>query len=64
MPLQTLNHLNMIAFIIFFCLKWLNDGSFHMTREVESGLGKSANMHLDLVQVLTAIIEGLDGQIQ
>jgi hypothetical protein len=41
----------------------LNDGNFHRTREVESGWGKSS-MHLDLVHVLTAIIEGLDDQIQ
>jgi len=32
-------------------------------REVEFGLGKSS-MHLDLVNVLTVIIEGLEDQIQ
>ena len=41
----------------------MNDGNFHRTREVESGWGKSS-MHLDLVHVLTAIVEGLDDQIQ
>jgi hypothetical protein len=48
---------------LFFCLRWLNDGNFHRSREAEAGWGKSS-LQEDLVHVLIAIVEGLDDQIQ
>jgi hypothetical protein len=44
---------------LFFCLEWLNEGTFHRTRETQAGWSKSS-MQEDFVHVLMAIIEGLD----
>ena len=48
---------------LYFCLRWLNDGNFHRSREAEADWGKSS-LQEDLVHVLTAIVKGLDDQIQ
>ena len=48
---------------LFFCLEWLNEGTFHRTRESRAGWAKSS-MHDDLIHVLEAIVEGLDDQLQ
>ena len=48
---------------LFFCLRWLNDGNFHRSREAEADWGKSS-LQEDLVHVLTAIVEGLEQEIQ
>ena len=48
---------------LFFCLKWLNDGNFHRTREVETGWSKTS-LQRDTVHVLKAIVEGLDDELQ
>ena len=47
---------------LYFCLRWLNDGFFHRSREVETGWCKSS-VQEDLVHVLTAIVEGLDDHL-
>ena len=48
---------------LFFCLEWLNEGTFHRTRESRAGWAKSS-IHDDVIHVLTAIVEGLDDQLQ
>jgi len=48
---------------LYFCLRWLNDGLFYRSREAETGWSKSS-VQEDLVHVLTAIVEGLDGHLQ
>ena len=48
---------------LFLCLKWLNDGNFHRTRETETGWGKSS-IQQDNDHILMAIIEGLENQLQ
>jgi hypothetical protein len=47
---------------LYFALKWLNDGNFHCTREIETGWSK-LSVHRDLEHVLVAIVEGLDDQL-
>jgi hypothetical protein len=44
---------------LFFVLRWLNDGLFYRSREVDTGYAKSS-VQEDLVHVLLAIVEGLD----
>jgi hypothetical protein len=52
-----------ISIAYFFCLRWLNDGNFHRSREAEAGWGKSS-LQEDLVHVLIAIVEGLEDEFQ
>ena len=58
-----LRNQNTTISIAYFCLRWLNDGNFHRSREAEAGWGKSS-LQEDLVHVLTAIVEGLEQEIQ
>jgi hypothetical protein len=44
---------------LFFVLRWLNDGLFYRSREVDTGYAKSS-VQEDLVHVFLAIVEGLD----
>jgi hypothetical protein len=48
---------------LFFCLEWLNEGTFHRTRESRAGWSKTS-MHEDLIHVLECIVEGLDDHLQ
>ena len=47
---------------LFFCLEWLNSGTFYRTTECRTGWGKSS-LQEDNNHVLRAIIEGLDDQL-
>ncbi len=44
---------------LLFVLRWLNDGLFYRSREADTGYSKSS-IQEDLIDVLQAIIEGLD----
>jgi hypothetical protein len=48
---------------LFFVLRWLNDGLFYRSREVDTGYAKSS-VQEDLVHVLLAIVEGLDEHLR
>jgi len=48
---------------LFFCLEWLNSGSYFNSREAHYGWSKSA-LQEDNIHVLRAIIEGLEDQLQ
>jgi len=48
---------------LFFCLEWLNSGTFYHTREATYGWSKTS-LQEDNLHVLRAIVEGLEDQLQ